>query len=441
MMKKKVKKENKGIRIASVFKDSAAYAAGLRKNDYCISVNGESVEDDLDFSFHAAEDFLEVVYVRNGKKNAAFIERVPGELLGIDFVPMKVKRCRNKCVFCFIDQMPPGLRKSLYVKDEDYRYSFLNGNYITLTSITQKELERVITLGLSPLYISVHAVEPDVRRNMLCNRNAGNILDQLNALADAGISFHTQLVICPGYNDGAVLTHTLNTLLSFSESLLSVAVVPVGLTKHRKKYLEPFNTGSALELCHQVLEIGKRDMLHTGRQRVFLADEFFIKARLAVPGNAYYEDYPQIENGVGLLRLLMNEWETLKKNLDDKKRKLKKQKRKAAFITSRSACPTIEAIAGEMSSLLPELVLDVVVVENSFFGESVTVAGLLTARDILKSVKHSTDISQIIFIPKVIFNYKGYTLDGYSFKRMKKVSRKKLIVAETLTDVFAELTR
>jgi putative radical SAM enzyme (TIGR03279 family) len=333
------------------------------------------------------------------------------------------------------------LRKSLYLKDEDYRHSFLHGNYITLTGITKKEMNKIIRTGLSPLYISVHATDPAVRIRMLNNRKAGDILAQLGKLENSGIAFHTQIVVCPGMNDGKVLKKTVHDLLAFKEGLLSVAVVPVGITKHRKNHLRPVSSQDARSICSMVETLSEQDKRYTGRRRLFIADEFLLKAGFDIPERSYYEEYPQIENGVGLLSLLINEWKkvrvTLRKRITKVQHSTTKlsssQRKRYLILTSASAQPFIGEIITELNRLQNKVALTVEPVMNNFFGDTVTVAGLLAAHDIIQTVKKTDTQWDSIVLPGIVLNYRGYTLDGFSPARIAKKLKAEVTVVNNIS--------
>lgn len=436
--------KKKYIRIKHIEKSSPAYAAGIREGDFVTAVNGESIEDELDFNFFSSHEKLDIQIKRRDRIENYLISRRPGEFLGIEFAGVPIKRCFNRCVFCFIDQLPVGLRKSLYLKDEDYRHSFLHGNYITLTGITQKEMKKIIRLGLSPLYISVHSTDPAVRIRMLNNSRAGSITAQLRELESDGIAFHTQIVVCPQINDGKVLEKTINDLLAFKDGLLSIAVVPVGITKHRKSSLKPVSARDARNICRMVDTIGERNKKNTGRRRVFIADEFLLKAGLDIPESSYYEDYPQIENGVGLISILLNEWKGVRKNLRKKIEKVKRtttkpsslRKKRYLLLTSVSAQPFAGEIISELGRLFDNVDLTVEPVLNRFLGETVTVAGLITAHDIIHTVKKSQKQWDAVIIPGVILNYRGYTLDGFSTARIAKNIGTEVNVANNIPGLY-----
>ena len=415
----------KGIKTVSVTRSGIACQAGLRRGDVVLTVNGEPINDELDFRFYSARPEVNILALRGKTDLKIFVERTRGEDLGIRFRDRPIARCCNKCIFCFVDQMPAGLRKSLYIKDEDYRYSFSNGNYVTLSVATPGQLGHIAELGLSPMYVSVHATDVNVRNRMLGNPRAFDIMKQLRFLEKNDVRFHTQIVVCPGINDGRALVQTIRDLLSLKKGLLSIAVVPVGLTRYRKIPLQPVTRTGAKAICKEVGTLSDLDFKSTGKRRIFLADEFFIKAEKPVPSNSYYEDYPQIENGVGLIRQLLVEWKSLKnrivmesdiKNLGKKRPAFKKY----LVLTSESAFTYVNNIMREMGPMISGVRIDVIAVMNTFFGESVTIAGLLTAHDIIKSAKPISRNYSAIFVPAVMFNIHGNTMDGYSKARIEK---------------------
>jgi putative radical SAM enzyme (TIGR03279 family) len=444
-MKKINKKVSGGIRISWIDVNSPAFKSGLRKNDIVIAVNGEPVKDELDFTFYTACENIEIQVRRKSKENDFVINRKSGEFLGIEFARTPIRRCRNKCIFCFIDQLPAGMRKRLYVKDEDYRYSFLNGNYITLSSLTVNEMNRIVKLGLSPLYISVHATDSEVRKKMLRNPHAGRIMEQLKEIQDNGIAFHTQIVVCPGINDGPVLEKSIHDLLTFKESLLSIAVVPVGLTKHRKTIVRPVSPRGALRVCNTVLAMSEKDKEITGFRRLFIADEFLLMGGITIPSYTYYEDYPQIENGVGLIRLLLQEWRSVKEKLQRKRGNITsgKVKRNTRYLllTSVSARPFLEMIVSELGQFFKNINIIVEPVINRFFGESVTVAGLTTARDIMYSIRKYNHKADEVIVPQVILNYNGYTLDGFSVDRIIKNTGVNVVAVENLSHLVEYISK
>ncbi len=444
-----MKQRFRGLRIESVLPGSPASKAGLRRGDIVVSVDGERVSDELEFGFFSARSQASIDIIRNNTALSRTMTRPDGHATGVRFRKESIKRCGNRCIFCFVDQMPRGrrgrrgLRQSLYIKDEDYRLSFTNGNYITLSRMSEARLSRIAELGLSPLYVSVHATETMVRRRMLGNPDAPDIMRQLRFLEKNNIRFHTQIVLCPGVNDGRVLRNTIGDLLALKQGLLSIAIVPVGLTRHRRFPLVPVNKQTALEICRQVKKLGDRLIHSEGRRCIFCADELFLAARLPIPGKTYYENYPQIENGVGLIRQFLEEWKELKKRMPlqlPHYPALRPPVRRSArflVITSRSALKFVKKVMEEVQSYSPGILIEAKDVRNLFFGETVTVAGLLTAQDVIRTVRPVRRDFRCVFLPSVMFNTNGFTLDGHSLRRIGKALGVPVKAVSTISEVVA----
>jgi putative radical SAM enzyme (TIGR03279 family) len=426
-----------GLPIKHVFPRSPAYMAGLRKGDRILYVNDENVADGLELRFFCAQEESRIVFLRKNEIYETVLVRKPGRDTGMIPVDPPLRRCANRCLFCFIDQMRMGLRKSLYIKDEDYRYSFTDGNYITLSNDSEKTLAKIVRLGLSPLFISVHATTPEIRKELLGNKRAIDIMHQLDFLSRNGISFHAQIVICPGINDGKELEKTVRKLAGFKNSILSIALVPVGLTKYHKNGLAPVTKKNALEICRNADVWGSRRVVSGKARLIYCADELFIKAGLSIPRENYYEGYPQIENGVGLIRLLLEEWRDLKRKLSSNSFKnWNKSINKYLVLTSESAFGYINSIMNDIEKLMPGVIIDVAAVENCFLGRSVTVAGLLSAQDVIRTIKKRDEKYQRIFLPAVMFNIHGHTLDGYSVKRITKITGFKIAPVSSLGELI-----
>jgi putative radical SAM enzyme (TIGR03279 family) len=428
-----------GILVTQLESSSPLYEAGLRAGDRIMAVNGYPIDDELDLRFYAAAPEFRLDVLHRGRVRSLDVTRTAGTALGVKFEPEAIRRCVNFCIFCFIDQMPPGLRSTLYIKDDDLTHSFLNGNYVTLAGARKTDLRKILRLGLSPLFISVHATDLRIRRTMLGNRRAPNIMKQLFFLCGNNIRLHTQIVVCPGYNDGAVLKQTLRDLLSLRNCLLSVAVVPVGLTRFRTFQLQQVDRKIAGEICSMVSLISDLDKKKFGLRRVFLADELLLKAGLPIPPASYYEDYPQSENGVGLVRRLLDSWNRAKRQFcrrPSSSRRTEAEKR-YFLATSVSAFPFINGIAQEVGRLCPGITVEASPVPNRFFGESVTVAGLIAAADVLRTIAKAKRGSRIdgVILPAAMFNHAGYTLDGCSAARIGKKSG----VTVTVIDAIEEL--
>lgn len=378
--------------ISHVTEGTAAHKAGLVKGDLLVSINGNPVNDIIDFMYNSQESVLDLKILRGKKTHSIRIKRKESAPPGFELKSFRTKKCRNKCVFCFVNQLPKGLRKSLYLKDDDYRMSFLYGNYITLTNITVKEKERILSQKLSPLYISVHTTNNELRRKILGNPNAPDILKEITEFTTHKIRLHVQVVLCPGLNDGEELSNTIKDLQKFYPYISSIAIVPVGLTKHKKTGVRPVEKKDAIEVIEMVKQFKRRLQKRHGDPLVYLADEFYIKAGVPFPLLSSYGKLPQIENGVGLVPVFLHNSKKLKVP-----QKIKS--RKAAVITGTSFMPYLEEFAKKLKSI-EGLTLDIIKVENKFFGPSVTVAGLLTGKDILKTVLGKTN-AECLFVPDV----------------------------------------
>ena len=382
--------------ISNVIEGSPAHNSGIEKGDLILSINGKPVRDVIDYMFYLKDDHLNFNIQRGGKEHHFKIKKKENEGVGVELKPFKTKSCRNKCIFCFVDQMPKGLRKSLYLKDDDYRMSFLYGNYITLTNLSPADKQRIVEQKLSPLYISVHTTDNDLRRKMLGNAKAPNILTELLQLSAYKIKMHLQIVLCHGINDGEELTRTIKDLQKFYPHVASIAVVPVGLTKHRKSQIKPFEKSDALQVINTVKRLRERFKKRHGEPLVYLADEFYIKAEHPFPPIKDYGDLPQIENGVGLVPSFLHA---------SKKIKLPKkiERRKIAVLTGVSFMPYLQEFSQKLHAI-DGLSLEVVKVVNNFFGPTVTVAGLLTGKDIVKTIAGKVK-ADCLLVPDVALKY------------------------------------
>lgn len=382
--------------VSNVLKDSIASELELEKGDEIISINGEKPKDLIDFRYMMCEENLDLEIKKlNGEVEIYEIEKDFDEDLGVVFesaVFDRIKPCTNRCIFCFVDQQPDGLRKSLYIKDDDYRLSYLQGTYVTLTNLTQKDRERIESLHLGPLYVSVHTTNPDLRAKMLNNPKAANILEDLKWLKKADIPVHAQIVLCPGYNDGKELERTLDDFAKFKSIIRSVAIVPVGITKFHKNNLKEITKENALHVIKQVEDFNKKVKKHLA----MASDEFFLKADYPVPERKYYGSFSQIEDGVGALRLLMDDFEKNKKHFRTKTLDTPK---KLTLATTFSAADVIKKVAEELNGI-NNLECEVVVLRNNFFGENVIVAGLITGQDLINQLK-GKDIETLV-LPSIM---------------------------------------
>ncbi len=386
--------------VTGIMKHSPAFRAGLKKGDILISVNGHEINDVLDYMFYCAEDRLVLVYEREGERLEQVVIKSEFDDLGLEFQSflMDNKRtCSNKCIFCFIDQMPKGMRETLYFKDDDARLSFLQGNYVTLTNLTDKDIQRIIDMRLN-INVSVHTTNPELRCKMMHNRFAGEKLRYLKMIADSGLMMNCQIVCCPEINDGAELQRTLDDLEALMPSIQSVAVVPVGVTKFREGLypLRPFTKNEA-EAVIDIIEAKQKQCLEKWETRMaYPADEFYLLAERDLPPTEFYEDYPQYENGVGLLRSLQDE---VDQALEDAPESV--SPRRITLATGTAAEAFHKHLAGQIMKKYPMLDIRVVGIVNRFFGETITVAGLVTAGDLIDQLR-GRELGEELLIPRVM---------------------------------------
>lgn len=407
--------------IKSVERGSPAYKAGIKSGDNLVSIDGNEIMDVLDYRFYQDNERLTVEVIDfSGKTKTARIKKDEYEELGLEFETYlmdKKHSCRNKCVFCFIDQLPKGLRESLYFKDDDSRLSFLFGNYITLTNITEHEVERIIKMHISPINISVHTTNPDLRVKMMANKNAGKALQIIDRFNSAGIKLNCQLVLCPGYNDGEELERTLSDL-SRLENAECIAAVPVGLTAYREGLaeIEPFNKQTAGAVLDIIDKYGDICLKKYGQRRIYGADEFYLLAEREIPEADYYGDFLQLENGVGLWSLLRSE---ALDALNDCDYKLEDE-RSISLVTGEAAYPLIKMIADKCMGKNPILKARVFPIKNNFFGGKINVSGLVTATDIEAQLKNE-DLGEELLIPSVMLRAEGdMFLDSVTVDELSK---------------------
>ena len=395
------------VTVKSVLKGSPAHRIGMRDGDTLVALNGNEIMDVLDYRFFENSEKLTVEFINaKGKIKQKKLKKKEYDELGLEFETYlmdKKHSCRNKCIFCFIDQLPKGLRNSLYFKDDDSRLSFLFGNYITLTNITEHEVERIIKMHISPINISVHTTNPDLRVKMMNNKNAGKALDIIYRFNEAGIKLNCQLVLVPDYNDGEELKRSLKDLTSL-ENVECIVAVPVGLTRYREGLtgIKPFDKERAEKTVDILEKYSDYTLEKYGERRVFAADEFYILAGRELPGVDYYEEFLQLENGVGLVPLLLNETEEA---IDHSDYKLTK-KRKLTIATGEGAYPFIKSIVDKVAKKWDNLECRVIPIKNNFFGGEITVAGLITATDILEQLKDK-DLGEELLIPSVMLRDGG----------------------------------
>lgn len=418
------------VTITSVKKGSRAYRAGIEVGDRLVKINGNEINDVLDYRFYLTDTELLIEIERNGERNEALIKKGEHDDIGLDFeTPLMDKKhsCKNKCVFCFIDQLPKGMRESLYFKDDDSRLSFLHGNYVTLTNMTDADIDRIIKMHISPINISVHTTNPELRCKMMSNKRAGYVLDYIKRLADAGIKIEAQIVLCKGLNDGEELDRTMHDLAAMYPAVQSVSVVPAGLTKYREGLypLEPFDREDCREVLKQVNSFAQKCYDFYGSRVIFCSDEFYIKAGLPMPPEDFYEGYPQLDNGVGMVTSMKTEFMREIEYIDDYKKDFTPKHKSLA--TGRAAYPLIAHMARILCEIVPGLTVDVYLIENNFFGENITVAGLITGKDLAEQLA-GEELGDELLLPEVMLRdgedvfLCGMTLDELSEKLRVKIT-------------------
>lgn len=386
-------------KIRFVQPESIAWEMGIEPGDLLLAVDGQEIEDVFDYRYYIEEEeILLLIEKPDGEQWELEIEKETYEDLGLEFeqgLMDEYRSCRNKCIFCFIDQMPPGMRDTLYFKDDDSRLSFLQGNYVTLTNMSEHDIQRIIRFHLEPINISFQAMNPELRCRMLHNRFAGEALKKVDMLYEAGIEMNGQIVLCKGFNDGDELDRSIRELTRYLPFLRSVSVVPVGLTRFREglEPLEPF-TG---EEARQVLELihGWQERLYPehGLHFIHASDEWYILAGKELPEEESYDGYLQLENGVGMLRLLLNEFtEALEEEEGDQK------ERKLSIATGLLAAPYLEQMAEQLREKFPRTEVTVYPIKNEFFGEQITVSGLITGQDLVKQLS-GKDLAERLLLP------------------------------------------
>lgn len=392
----------KGARVENVEPGGIAEEVGIESGDLITAANGQPIQDLIDFRYLCADETVELEVVKtDGEIWDMEIEKEIDEDMGLTFVGATfdgIRPCVNKCVFCFVDQMPKDMRETLYVKDDDYRLSFLQGNFVTLTNLKPVDMERILRLRLSPLYVSVHTTSPELRQQMLGSKNAGRIMEQLTRLAAGGICFHTQIVLCPEYNDGPELDRTLQDLSGLYPAVQSVAVVPVGLTKERGNLpaLRMVTPDEARGIIAQVGSYQLHCQKKHGEALIYLADEIYLLADAEIPPAGHYAGFPQLENGVGLTRLFYDSFDQEAARLPNELA----APQKITLITGVSGARVLAPLADRLNRV-HNLSVAVKAIPNRFFGETVTVAGLLTGQDIVSELK-GQELGDLVLLPSVM---------------------------------------
>lgn len=427
--------ENNENVVESVEAGSIAEELEIEEGDMLLSINGSEIKDIIDYKYLITDDYIELsIKKRDGEIWDLEIEKDYDEDLGIVFTnPLidKAKNCRNKCIFCFIDQLPKGMRETLYFKDDDSRLSFLQGNFITLTNLSDEEIDRIIKYRISPINISVHTTNPELRVKMLGNKNAGKIYGILEKFSEARISMNVQIVAVPGINDGNELERTLADLSKLYPSIESVAIVPVGSTKYRDNLfkLEIYRKETAAAMVDLVEGLQKDYENSLGTKFAFISDEFYVVAERAIPEEEYYEGYPQLENGVGLLRSFKDEVLEALSHIESK-RDSEGRKKRYTVATGKLAYEYMKEIRDAIEEKIKDVEVDVVKIDNNFFGKDITVTGLITGTDIYEQLKER-DLGDYLVIPKAMLKSdEDIFLDNMKLEELSEKLNTEIIVTK-----------
>ena len=417
------------VEISSVVTKSPADKAKIKAKDILLKINGNEINDVLDYMFYISEHKVKIEFERDGILKKIKITKNEYDDIGLEFSSFlmdKKMSCKNKCVFCFIDQMPPGMRETLYFKDDDARLSFLHGNYVTLTNLEDKDIDRIIKMRLN-INISVHTTNPELRCIMMKNRFAGEKLKYLKQIADAGLNMNCQIVLCPGLNDGEELSKTIDDLGKLYPAITSVAVVPVGLSKYRDNLfkLNPFTEKTSSDAIDLIEKKQNEFFNNYGTRIVFAADEFYLKAKRPIPNNDFYEDYPQYENGVGLIRTLTDEFIDAVKNKENSNISTN-----LSIVTGYAAYETINKLVEIAKEKWHNIKCSVFPIKNNFFGENITVAGLLTGKDIIEQLKDK-NLGDYLLLPSAMLKSdSNILLDDYTTDDIAKALNVKIKIVD-----------
>lgn len=405
------------VTVYEIVSGSAADKAGISVGDVLYTVNGHEIRDVLDYRFYLTESRVVLELCRNGVFFKVTIHKETYADIGLEFETYlmdKKQSCHNRCIFCFIDQLPCGMRDTLYFKDDDSRLSFLLGNYITLTNLTDEDIARIIKMHMSPVNISVHTTNPELRVKMMRNKRAGEVLSYLKTLADAGITLNCQIVLCRGINDGVELERSMKELSELFPSVGSVSIVPAGLTKYREKLypLSPYSAEECAEIIRQVTAFGDVCLEKFGTRLFFCGDEMYIKAGLPIPNSEFYEEFSQLENGVGMMASMRSEFELAAMQDDDAPDEHTVTAREISVATGYAAYGFIRELAEQAETKRSGLKIHVYAIRNDWFGENITVAGLLTGRDICAQLT-GRPLGEKLYLPRVALRSEGdLFLDG-----------------------------
>ena len=424
--------------IASVIAGGPADLAGISPGDLLTHVNGRPVRDVIDVQFHAAEPDVCLTLQRGAKTLKLWLEKNIDDSLGIEFQQSffdGIRTCQCRCKFCFYDQMPPGLRATLYVKDDDYRLSFLHGSYLTLTNLTDADYARIAEQRLSPLYVSVHATDPNVRNLLMGHQRAGNVMEGLRRLTEADIQVHTQIVVCPGINDGEILDRTIRDLASLHPGIASLSVVPLGLTRYSQThpeigYPKPVGPSEARTLLRTVHAFQREYLPKLGTRFVFASDELYLRVGTRVPSKIRYEDFPQLDNGVGSVRVMMEEANTAIRRI---RRGFRVRRRQGTLVTGTMLEPVLSRVIDRVNHAC-DVRFKVVAIPNRFLGPSVTKAGLMAGRDIADALAGGSTTGDVL-VPAIALR-DGLFVDDVSLADVQDRLSRAVAPARSLLDVL-----
>jgi len=396
------------VEITDVRKGSRAAKQGIQVDDILISINGHAINDVLDYRFYLAERNIELLLKRDGSEFAVSIKKGEYDDIGLEFAtPLmdQKHRCENKCIFCFIDQNPKGMRESIYFKDDDSRLSFLHGNYITLTNLKHSDIQRIVNMHISPVNVSVHTTNPELRVKMMKNKRSGEVLSYLKILSDAGIKLRGQIVLCKGINDGAELDRSMRDLCEYYPGLDSVSIVPAGLTGYRDGLypLEPFTAEECSAVIKQVTRFGDKCVEKYGERIFYVSDEFYVKSKTPLPDYEFWGDFSQIENGVGMLSSFEYEFMCALSTLDEEEKRVCKE---VSVATGYASYDLISSLADRLHEECKGLKINVYRIKNNFFGGEVTVTGLLTGKDIAEQLSGKT-IGEGLYLSRNVLRSEG----------------------------------
>ncbi len=439
---------NNKNKIYIVQKNSIAEEAGIEEGDFLLSINKQNIKDIFDYRyFQASEELILEIEKPDGEIWEVEVEKDESEDLGIEFEDSLIdgaKSCTNKCIFCFIDQLPKGMRETVYFKDDDSRLSFLTGNYVTLTNIKKEELQRIINYRMSPINVSVHTTNPELRKFMLGNRFAGDVLEKIKMLTDSGIEVNCQIVLCRDINDKHELDRTIGDLAQLYPVVNSVSIVPVGISKYRDNLykLIPFDRESSINVINQVHKWQNELLQDKGSRVIYLSDEFYINAEMDIPNQKSYEGFPQIENGVGMLALFINEVTVALKSKDNLKLAKKwdsikssykdafQVKRQISIATGRLVYKNILKLVSEISKVFEGIDVKVYDIENNFFGQHVNVCGLLTGKDIVEQLKDKQLGQELLISRSMLRAGEHVLLDDYTVEQIEAELHVKIRIVE-----------